>query len=79
MEHLLDLELKTYAEQRQKLLGSALGKFVLISKDKILGVFDTEQDAIRQGYLQLGNVPFLVKQVVEVEIAQNFVSTLLAV
>ena len=52
-------------ENRDSLLGTAEGKFVLISGDKILGEFDTEADAIRQGYAQLGNVPFLVKQVVQ--------------
>lgn len=79
MSELLGLELETYEKHRGQLLATAEGKFVLISGDKIRGVFESESDAIRQGYLQLGNVPFLVKQVLEVEDVLNFVSNLLAV
>jgi hypothetical protein len=60
-------ELETYQENRDSLLSTAEGMFVLIKGDDVLGEFDTEADAIRQGYLQLGNVPFLVKQVLQVE------------
>lgn len=79
MSNLLEQELHTYETNRETLLGSAEGKFVLIFKDEILGVFDTEFDAIRQGYKQLGNVPFLVKQVVQIESPIGFTSNLLAV
>ena len=74
----LQQELATYQEQRERLLAIAKGKYVLIKGDRVLGVFDTEQDAIRQGYHQLGNVPFLAKQVLEIEPRQYFVSQLLA-
>ena len=76
---LLKLELQTYEKNRDSLLGTATGKFVLISKEEILGIFDTEQDAVRQGYKQLGNVPFLVKEVVQVEVPVSFTSNLLEV
>mgnify|MGYP001039828237 CR=1 FL=1 len=79
MATMLGQELATYQKQRERLLEIARGKYVLISKDQILGIFDTEADAIRQGYQQLGNVPFLAKQIVEIEPVQNFVSQLLAV
>ena len=79
MSDLLKLELQTYEKNRDSLLGAATGKFVLISKEEILGIFDTEQDAVRQGYKQLGNVPFLVKQVVQVEMPVSFTSNLLEV
>jgi hypothetical protein len=79
MEQLLTAELETYERHRDELLGASEGKFVLISGDKVIGVFDTEKDAIDQGYERLGNVPFLVKQVVKVETPQNFVSNLLAI
>ncbi len=77
MPSMLMQELETYRRERERLLSRARGKYVLISKEKVLGVFDTEQDAIRQGYQQLGNVPFLTKQIVEVEPVQQFVSQML--
>ena len=79
MPPLLDEELKTYDEHRESLLGPAEGKFVLIRKDQIIGVYDSKMDAIAQGYQQFGNVPFLVKQVLKVETPQNFISSLLDV
>jgi hypothetical protein len=77
MSDVLQQEMQTYESNREALLGSAEGKFVLISKDKVLGVFDAEFDAVRQGYKQLGNVPFLVKQVVQIESPIGFTSNLL--
>ena len=79
MNQPLDTELKTYERHRNELLGTSEGKHVLIYEDKIIGVFDAKSDAIQQGYDRFGNVPFLVKQVLKIEIPQNFVSSLLAV
>lgn len=75
----LDVELKTYESHHAELVGTAEGKFVLIKNTGILGIFDSKMDAITRGYQQLGNVPFLVKQIVKVEVPQNFISSLLAV
>jgi hypothetical protein len=77
MATLLDAELMTYEENRESLLGSADGKSLLIKANQILGVYDSEMDAIAQGYRQFGNVPFLVKQDLKIESPQNFVSNLL--
>ncbi len=77
MPSMLMQELETYRRERERLLARARGKYVLISKAEVLGIFDTEQDAIRQGYQQLGNVPFLTKQIVEIEPVQQFVSQML--
>ncbi len=79
MANVLDTELKTFEEHRERLLGTAKGKFVLIRNDQVVGVYDSKMDAINQGYKQFGNVPFLVKQIVEVETPANYVSNLLAV
>ncbi len=79
MVQVLERELQTYEANRQKLIGTSKGKFVLIKGLEIAGVFDTHIDAIRQGYDKYGNVPFLVKQVLEVETPQNFTSNLLGV
>jgi len=79
MTNLLATELKTYAEKLETLLGTHEGKFVIIRGDQMLGTFDSQLDAIAGGYRQLGNVPFLVKQVVKIETPLNFVSNLLGV
>ena len=79
MTPLLDTELKTYEQNRDHLLGTADGKFVLIHKNQVIGIYDSKMDAIAAGYQQFGNVPFLVKQILKVETPQNFVSNLLGV
>lgn len=79
MGQVLDTEVETYERHRDHLLGSAEGKFVLIRGTEIVGVYDSKMDAIAQGYLRFGNVPFLVKQIVKIEAPQNFVSNLLGV
>ncbi|OGQ75972.1 MAG: hypothetical protein A3G40_06945 [Deltaproteobacteria bacterium RIFCSPLOWO2_12_FULL_57_22] len=79
MPPILDAELKTYEENRDQLLGTAEGKFVLIQNNQVVGLYDSKMDAIAMGYQQFGNVPFLVKQIVKVEAPQNFTSNLLGV
>jgi len=75
---LLSEELATYEAHRAELLGSARGKWVLIHGQATLGTFESQRDAIDHGYRVVGLVPFLVKQVVEVESPVNFASTLIA-
>jgi hypothetical protein len=79
MNNILDKELKTFDQQRETLLGSAEGKFVLIKDNIVVGIYDSKMDAIAQGYQQFGNVPFLVKQILKIETPQNMVSSLLRV
>lgn len=79
MPPILDAELKTYEKNRDQLLGTAEGKFVLIQNNQVVGLYDSKMDAIAMGYQQFGNVPFLVKQIVKVEAPQNFTSNLLGV
>ena len=77
MATLLDQELSTYQVQKKNLIGKARGKFVLIKGEEVVGIFDTRLDAVRQGYKQFGNAPFLTKEIVEVEIPLNFTSNLI--
>jgi hypothetical protein len=79
MSHVLDKELKTYERFRDKLLATDEGKFALVWGDVVIGVYESEMDAISQGYREFGNVPFLVKQILRIETPQNFVSGLLGV
>jgi hypothetical protein len=75
----LDTELKTYEQNRDHLLGTAEGKFVLIHNDQVIGIYDSKMDAIAEGYRQFGNVPFLVKQILKIEAPLNFMSNLLGI
>jgi hypothetical protein len=79
MSEVLEVELKTYEQHRDELLGTAKGKFVLIHGEEIIGTYESQMDAIAEGYRRFGNVPFLVKQIVEIEIPASFVSNLLGV
>ncbi len=79
MEKLLEKELRTYEEQKSKLLGKSKGKFALVKDDQVIDVFENRIDAIRQGYERFGNVPFLTKKIVEIDIPQNYTSSLLGV
>ena len=79
MAAILEDELQTFQRNRDRLLATGEGKFVLIHGDEVVGVYESKMDAISQGYQRFGNTPFLVKQILKVEVPQNFVSTLLAV
>lgn len=79
MAQVLDVELKTYEQNRDQLLGTAEGKFVLIRDNQVVGIFDSKMDAIAVGYQQFGNVPFLVKQILKIETPLNFMSNLLGI
>lgn len=70
----LSREQETYETHREQLLGEALGKFVLIHGDQIIATYDTERDAINEGYRRFGNVPFFVKRVAAVDEPANFLS-----
>ncbi|OGC05351.1 hypothetical protein A2V82_15120 [candidate division KSB1 bacterium RBG_16_48_16] len=79
MAELLTRELKTYEDNFESLVGIYEGKFVVIHGDRVLGSFDSQSDAITWGYREIGNVPFLVKQVNKIEAPLSFVSNLLGV
>jgi hypothetical protein len=70
----LEKELEAYKAKLAELKDSE-GKFVLIHGDTLSGVFDTYDDAIKQGYERFGLKPFLVKQVRAIEQVQ-FISRL---
>ena len=72
MTTVLDKELDLYQQHREELLATAEGKYVLIGNGEVLGTFESEADAIDQGYLRLGVVPFLVKNIVRVEVPLRF-------
>lgn len=70
----LETEWNYFNEHRAEFVEQAPGKFALIKGTSLIGMFDSEVSAIRNGYEKLGNVPFLVKQVTEVDIPLTFTS-----
>ena len=63
MEAVLQQEEETYRANKAQLVKTALGKYVLIYKDQLVGTFDTRADAISQDYRQFGNFPFLTRKI----------------
>jgi len=74
----LEQELKTYEQEKQKLLLESKGKFVLIKGNEIIGVYANQEDALTEGYKKFGNQEFLVKEITEIE-PVNFFSRPLVV
>jgi len=72
-------EMETFNAEKDRLLGTSEGKFVLIHGDEVVGVYESKNDAIAQGYQQFGNVPFLVKQILRIDPPEEFVSNLVGV
>jgi hypothetical protein len=60
-------ELLTFKKNKNNLLREHSGKYVLISKTKIIGTFDSFNDAANEGFRAVGIRPFLVKELVEEE------------
>ena len=58
-------KLKTYQARQADLLRQSPGKFVLIKGSQVIGLYDHEEEAYREGYQQFRRAAFLVKQVQE--------------
>lgn len=69
----LDVELGVYLANKDQLVATAEGKYVLVSGNEIKGVWDTYEDALQAGYAAVGLKPFLVKKIQGIEDVQ-FVS-----
>jgi hypothetical protein len=73
-EAMLERELATYRANHGQLLVEHRGKFVLIKDDDVVDVFSSIDDALKHGYELFKSEPFLVKQVLEVDVPHNFTS-----
>lgn len=60
----LDKELEYFESIRSELLESSKGQFALIKGNKLIGTFESEAEAYKTGIEKLGNVPFLIKEIV---------------
>jgi hypothetical protein len=59
----LATEIAFFEEKRAEWLQHYTGQFALVKGRDLLGTFSTQAAAIEAGLGRLGNVPFLVKQV----------------
>lgn len=55
-------EMATFKEHLEELLRDE-GKYVLIKGREIIGIYDDEHEAIREGAIRFGAEPILVKQI----------------
>ena len=71
-EDIFSEELATYQKEKPRLLSEASNKYVLIKGAEIVGVYASQEDALREGYRRFGNTEFLVKQIIDLEQFNNF-------
>ena len=62
---MLEQELTYYEEIKEELLNNHQGKFVLIHRRELLGVYDTDEEAYAQGVRRFGTGPFLIQPVAD--------------
>jgi hypothetical protein len=79
MGRVLEKEMQTFKAKRGELLSQGEGKFVLIKGDRVVGLFESQGDALREGYKQFGKDAFLVKQVLAIDLPVPFTSHLIGV
>ena len=63
----LNREMETYRQKLPELLKKRKGHYVVIHGEEVVGIWKNEGDAVREGYIKLGHVPFLVKRIQKVE------------
>lgn len=56
-------EIAFYERQKDELLKTHAGKFVVISGERIIGIFDTAQSAYEMGVAEVGTAPLLLRQI----------------
>ena len=68
----LERETETYQRLLHSELAGQDGRFALIADDRLLGVFDSYNDALMAGYKERQLEPFLVKKIAAVEAVAYF-------
>lgn len=63
----LDLELDAFARMKEQFLVTYEGKFVVMCDQKLLGAYDSAENAYSAGVQAFGQRPFLVKKVIREE------------
>jgi hypothetical protein len=60
-------EASTFEAQLPALLSQHAGKYALVHGTELVGVFDTEANALAAGYQKFGPVPLYIRQVLPEE------------
>jgi len=63
----LEKEFKFFQSKMEEWLKNYRGKFVLIKGEELIHVFNTFEDAYKEGVKRYGNQPFFIKKVDEEE------------
>lgn len=63
----LDREIETYNRRLPELLADE-GRFVVIIGEEIIGIFDTDRDALMVGFDRAGSTAFLCRQISAIEL-----------
>lgn len=73
MTRTLSKEVALYEKKRTVLLRKGKGRFVVIQGDELLSFFDSEEEALKQGYAHFNpHKPFLVRRVSSEESVHSF-------
>ena len=67
----LEKEMETYNARRDELLQHE-GKFVVIHQDRVAGIWQTFEDALKAAYKEFGLNPFMVKQIHAIEPVHHY-------
>ena len=76
MTAMLDREFQTFQQNKPNLVKNHVGKFVLIKDDEIIGIFENELDAIKQGNEQFKDSHFLVNEIIDDKFRIRFMPSL---
>lgn len=76
---MFDEELAHYRENKKNYLKLYKDKFVVIKASKLLGNYATDVEAYKAGLEKLGNQPFLIKRVEEIEPPANIPALLFGI
>lgn len=73
MAKTLSQELELFEKKKSWLLHNGNGKYVVIQGDKLLSFFNSEEEALREGYANFNpQKPFLIRQVSTKESVHSF-------
>jgi hypothetical protein len=71
IEMLFTKEITAYEMKKSQLLAEHLGKYALVHESDVIGVFDTEMNALQAGYQRFGPIPLFIQQIIPAQPQQS--------
>lgn len=68
-------ELAAYEREQDRLVAEHLGKIALVRGDQVVGVFDTANEAIAEGFRRFGNAPIIVQEIRDPSVPLDYISS----